>query len=196
MTAQRRKASQGKARARKKPGKGPKSSRNKEKSAASGRATPRGNPRKTLFELPPLELECMKALWALGEANSGGEGITVREIREMVAATHRRLAYTTVETIMDRLTRKGYVTRQKKGRAHRYTAVYELVKARAEGVVMLLDHFFGGSRRALEAYLAGRPVIPARPRAATRPVPPPAPVRRKLPPRSVAPAETIDTSLL
>ena len=119
-------------------------------------ASPARKPRKTLFDLPPLELECMKAVWSLTGAGSGT--ITVREIREVVAGNHRRLAYTTVETIMDRLTRKGVVRRQKQGRAHHYTAVYQLNQARAEGVRTLLNHFFGGSRRALQAYMAGTPL--------------------------------------
>ncbi|HSC76954.1 MAG TPA: BlaI/MecI/CopY family transcriptional regulator, partial [Candidatus Acidoferrales bacterium] len=78
------------------------------------RARRSASPRKTLFDLPPLELECMKALWAQGEAS-------VREIREQLLAEGRALAYTTVETIMDRLARKGAVARRKVGRAHRYT---------------------------------------------------------------------------
>ena len=135
--------------------KGPKRSQRK--------AEPLG--RKTLFDLPPLELECIKAVWALGGTESGkADGVTVREIGELVSRTHRRLAYTTVETIMDRLTRKGMVTRKKKGRAHRYRAVYQLEQARAAGLVTLLDHFFEGSRGRLQSYLSGHPVMPPRSR--------------------------------
>ena len=97
--------------------------------------------RKTLFALPPLELECMKALWSQGEAS-------VREIREQLSASGRTLAYTTVETIMDRLARKGAVARHKVGRAHRYTPVYQAAEARAQAVQAMAQHFFGGSRRA------------------------------------------------
>jgi hypothetical protein len=81
----------------------------------------------------------------------------VREIRARVAADHRPLAYTTVETIMDRLTRKGAVARRKQGKAHRYTVLYQRSAARAQGVAALVKHFFDGSRRALHAYLAGQP---------------------------------------
>ncbi|MBI4461746.1 MAG: BlaI/MecI/CopY family transcriptional regulator [Acidobacteria bacterium] len=105
--------------------------------------------RKTIYELPPLELECMKVLWRLGEAS-------VREIREQLAAT-RPLAYTTVETIMDRLTRKAMVSRQKVGKAHRYTPRYERGQARTQAVQALVEHFFGGSRAALRDYLEGLP---------------------------------------
>lgn len=105
-------------------------------------------PRKTIYELPPLELECMKALWDLEEAS-------VREIREQLAAAARPLAYTTVETIMDRLTRKGAVERRKVGKAHRYTPVYQKADARVQAVAALTEHFFDGSRQALVAHLSG-----------------------------------------
>ena len=126
-------------------------------SEPSRQGTTSPQPRKTYFELPPLELECMKALWALEGARPAGSGTSVREIRARVAADHRPLAYTTVETIMDRLTRKGAVARRKQGKAHRYTVLYQRSAARAQGVAALVKHFFDGSRRALYAYLAGQP---------------------------------------
>ena len=86
-----------------------------------------------------------------------GSGTSVREIRARVAADHRPLAYTTVETIMDRLTRKGAVARRKQGKAHRYTVLYQRSAARAQGVAALVKHFFDGSRRALHAYLVSQP---------------------------------------
>ncbi len=126
-------------------------------SEPSRQSTTSPQPRKTYFELPPLELECMKALWALEGARPAGTGTSVREIRARVAADHRPLAYTTVETIMERLTRKGAVARRKQGKAHRYTVLYQRSAARAQGVAALVKHFFDGSRRALHAYLAGQP---------------------------------------
>lgn len=92
----------------------------------------------------------MKVVWQ-------GEEVSVREIREQLAADARPLAYTTVETIMDRLTRKGVVERRKRGKAHRYTPVYRKAEARAQAVAALAEHFFDGSRQALRAYLEGAP---------------------------------------
>lgn len=47
---------------------------------------------------PPLELQCLCALWTLGEAN-------VQAVRDHLAPS-KPLAYTTVMTMLDRLTRK------------------------------------------------------------------------------------------
>lgn len=144
--------------------------------------------RRTIYALPPLELECMKTLWALGEA-------TVREIRAELASS-KPLAYTTVETIMDRLTRKGAVERRKVGRAHRYTPLYEKAEARRQAVAAVVEHFFEGSRQALLGHLSGAPV--SEPRRRT-----PVPARRAAGPARAAeteresrPEAPIDTSLL
>jgi len=121
----------------------------------------------------------MKALWSLGEAS-------VREIREQLAAARRQFAYTTIETIMNRLASKGAVERRKVGRAHRYTPVFKKTDARERAVTAVVDHFFDGSRRALAAHLSGAaPVAESRPRPVAPPQPPAAPLERP-----------IDTSLL
>ena len=153
----------------------------------SSAESPPARSRKTIYDLPPLELECMKVLWRLGEAS-------VREIREQLAGV-RPLAYTTVETIMDRLTRKAAVSRQKVGKAHRYTPRYAKAEAREKAVHALVEHFFGGSREALRAHLEGAPVI--EPVAA---VASPASSRRepggRRPASETPPEPLLDTSLL
>ena len=97
--------------------------------------------------LPPLELEAMKALWLLGEG-------TVRDVQ---AEMNRRrpLAYTTVMTLLDRLARKGAVSRRKLGRAHLYEPLVSKRTALELAVDRLALDFFDGSRDRLQAYLGG-----------------------------------------
>jgi len=102
--------------------------------------------RRSLLELAPLELDCMTALWLLGEG-------TVREIRETLAPRRPR-AYTTIMTIMDRLTRKGIVERQRTGRAWRYRANLSKEDARTHAVAQVVENFFGGSAEALLRQMA------------------------------------------
>jgi len=61
-----------------------------------------------------LEAEVMERMWA-AEAPR-----TVRDVHTEVTA-ERPLAYTTVMTVMDKLHRKGWLTRQPAGRAYAYT---------------------------------------------------------------------------
>ena len=63
-----------------------------------------------------LEAAVMDLLWA-----RAGEALSVREVLEQLASP-RRLAYTTVMTVLDNLHRKGFVNRDKDGRAYRYRA--------------------------------------------------------------------------
>jgi predicted transcriptional regulator len=104
--------------------------------------------RHSILDLAPLELECLSVLWPMDEAS-------VREIHRELSASRPR-AYTTVLTIMDRLTQKGIVTRRKAGRAYRYRANLSADEARWKAVEKIVAGFFDGSAEALVAHLAGR----------------------------------------
>ena len=97
------------------------------------------------FDLPPLELRCMKALWGAGKA-------TVHEIRAGLLPD-RPLAYTTVMTVMDRLARKGIVERDKRGHAHLYRPVVTEEIIREHGLNRFIESFFQGSREDLRRHL-------------------------------------------
>jgi len=94
--------------------------------------------------LPQLELECMKVLWRI---SSG----TVAQVR---AGLSRPLAYTTVMTVLDRMSSKGVVDRRKSGRAYHYSARLDLDAARHAAVNRLLDNLFENDRAALLRYLS------------------------------------------
>ena len=64
-------------------------------------------------ELGPLEAEIMHLAWK----RSGP--VTVREVVDSVGARHN-LAYTTVATVMERLSNKGFLVRRKAGSAYSY----------------------------------------------------------------------------
>jgi BlaI family penicillinase repressor len=105
--------------------------------------------RRSILELAPLELDCMNALWSVGEG-------TVRQIQQIMVATRPR-AYTTIMTILDRLAQKGVVAREKKGRAYLYRPNLSAEQARAHAIERIVDGFFDGSSQALAAQLAGAP---------------------------------------
>ncbi len=98
---------------------------------------------------PPLELECLKALYKLGEGS-------VKDVRGELAA-RRNLAYTTVMTLLDRLARKGAVSRRKTGRLFLYSPALPQEALRKLAVREFVDSFFGGSREALLDFLRAEP---------------------------------------
>ena len=99
--------------------------------------------------LPPLELAAMRSLWALERA-------TVAEVRQAMEG-ERELAYTTVLTLLDRLARKGAVSRRKQGRGFVYEPVLARQSERDHAVGRLIHEHFDGSRRELRAYLDSEP---------------------------------------
>ena len=102
---------------------------------------------------PPLELACLKALWSLQEGN-------VRAVQQLVALS-RPLAYTTIMTVLDRLVRKGNLTRRKVGRAFIYSPEASRDTMRRAALRELLDGFFDGSEAELLDFL--RPAAPPAP---------------------------------
>jgi predicted transcriptional regulator len=87
-------------------------------------------------KLTELELEIMKVLWDLG---SGGVQSVQQHLRS------RELAYTTVQTMLNVLVRKGKLKRVLKGRAYVYKPVLTRDKAVTHAVRDMVDRFFGGS---------------------------------------------------
>ncbi|MGH9425188.1 MAG: BlaI/MecI/CopY family transcriptional regulator [Terriglobia bacterium] len=96
-------------------------------------------------DLSRLELECMKAIW-LRHAQ------TVSDVQESLLPL-RPLAYTTVLTLLDRLSRKGAVTRVKRGKAYVYAPSLSLELSRQQALAELLQSYFDGSRERLLEYL-------------------------------------------
>lgn len=94
---------------------------------------------------PPLEMTCLNALWELGEAN-------VDEVRAHVSRT-KQLAYTTVLTLLDRLSKRGAVSRRKEGRGFRYQPAIDRNRLRRMAVSQLLEQHFSGSVNGLKTFL-------------------------------------------
>lgn len=84
--------------------------------------------------LGDLEAVVMDHVW------SADDGLTVRDVLENLDR-EPPLAYTTVLTVMDNLHRKGFLTREKEGRAFRYLPT----KGRAEHTADLMHELLSGS---------------------------------------------------
>jgi predicted transcriptional regulator len=65
-------------------------------------------------QLGPLEQRLLDGLWVRGNAT----------VRQLVDEGYQDLAYTTVMTTLDRLFKKGLLTRSEEGRAFRYAPRY------------------------------------------------------------------------
>jgi len=95
---------------------------------------------------PPLEIECLKALWGIGEG-------TVSDVRQVLMGD-RKLAYTTVMTVLDRLEKRGGVSRRKQGRSFVYVPKMGREELQQFAVKEVVNRFFEGSQEALARYLS------------------------------------------
>ena len=95
------------------------------------------------------ELDIMNALWQLGQGS-------VSEVRDKLVSDGVDVAYTTIQTMLNRLETKGYVARELDGRAYRYRPQLRQPAAAGNAVRTLIDRFFSGSAEALAAHLVSR----------------------------------------
>ena len=89
--------------------------------------------------LTKLELQIMQVIWKLGPSN----------VNEVQAGLEQQLAYTTVQTMLNILQRKGKLKRKLKGRAYIYSAAETEASASGHAVRDLINRLFGGSREEL-----------------------------------------------
>ncbi len=102
--------------------------------------------------LTKLELKIMQVIWKRGQC-------TVGAVQEELEPP---LAYTTVQTMLNILERKGKLKRELQGRAYVYSAAITEAKALGQGVRDLVDRMFGGSSEALVMSLLKNGDIDAR----------------------------------
>ncbi len=91
-------------------------------------------------QLTRLELQIMQVLWTHGPS-------TVQAVQQSLPGDP--LAYTTVQTMLNILQRKGKVKRRLRGKAYEYRPVLSRDKALREAASDMLDRVFGGSVEAL-----------------------------------------------
>src|SRR2546421_566824 len=89
--------------------------------------------------LTPLELEIMNVLWQQGAAN----------VQAVQQALPRELAYTTVQTMLNILHRKGKVRRTLRARAYFSQPAVSRARALRQSLGDMLERWFGGSAESL-----------------------------------------------
>lgn len=100
---------------------------------------------------PPVsdtELDVLKALWQTGAS-------TVRELTEEFSAQGRAWAYTTVQTLLNRLEAKGYVTRDNTSHAHVYRPVFTRDRLLSQRLGDLANQLCSGEATPLVMALVG-----------------------------------------
>ena len=97
-------------------------------------------------QLSELQLDFVQALWELGE---GG----VSEVQAALERRGRKLAPTTVATILRRLETQGWVAHREQGRAFVYRAAVSRRRAAGRILARLTESLFGGDVPTLVRHL-------------------------------------------
>ena len=108
--------------------------------------------KKTKANFTKLELQIMQVVWKVGAS-------TVSAVQD---GLDQERAYTTVQTMLNILERKGKLKRKLRGRAYLYSATMSEAKASSHAVRDLVDRMFGGSSEELVMSLIKSRQIDAR----------------------------------
>ena len=102
--------------------------------------------KKTPPAVSPAETEILSLVWRRGSA-------TVQDICD-VLPKERSVAYATVQTLLRRLEKKGYVKHEVQGKAHLFRPVISREDVIHRTVGAFVDRLFGGDPVPLLMYLA------------------------------------------
>ena len=101
---------------------------------------------KKLAALSPAETEILRLVWEERRA-------TVKNVCESLPKG-RKIAYATVQTLLRRLEKKGYVKHEVEGKAHVFLPAISQDKVISRAVGTFLDKLFAGDAIPLVQYLA------------------------------------------
>ena len=96
--------------------------------------------------LTPVEFEIIDTLW------KAGRPLSVSAVRT-VLLERRSVAYTTVMTLLEKMTRKGVVTRRRRGKAYLYSPLVERSQVQACLLQRFAEHFFDGRSEAIKNFI-------------------------------------------
>jgi len=102
--------------------------------------------KRELRNTSPAETEILRLVWQVGEA-------TVQQVYDSLPAG-RSIAYATVQTLLRRLEKKGYLRHRTEGKAHVFSPATKREDVITRSVNDFLGRLFGGDPIPLMHYLA------------------------------------------
>ncbi len=91
-----------------------------------------------------LEIDILNSFWSMTENNEDRD-ISIQDVVDDLSANGIERAYTTIKTVMDRLTVKSILVRYKVGKKFFYKAAMSKDEMAMDAVKTVSEHFFNGS---------------------------------------------------
>ncbi|MFI3301338.1 MAG: BlaI/MecI/CopY family transcriptional regulator [Candidatus Gastranaerophilales bacterium] len=101
-----------------------------------------------------LELEILNTFWNLTSINNNEDvDISIQDVVDELSNNGTQRAYTTIKTVMDRLTTKSILVRYKVGKKFFYKATMDKNEMAHEAVMEITSQFFNGDYAKLARFV-------------------------------------------
>ena len=91
-----------------------------------------------------LEIDILNSFWKLASQNEDTD-ISIQDVVDELSNSGIERAYTTIKTVMDRLTAKSVLVRYKVGKKFFYKATMDRKEMAMDSVKTVAEQFFNGS---------------------------------------------------
>ena len=91
-----------------------------------------------------LEIDILNSIWELAEVSEDND-ISIQDVVDHLSAKGIERAYTTIKTVMDRLTLKSVLVRYKSGKKFFYKAAMQKDEMALEAINKVISNFFDGN---------------------------------------------------
>ena len=91
-----------------------------------------------------LEIDILNSIWSLTD-NCEGNDISIQDVVDDLSSKGVARAYTTIKTVMDRLTAKSILVRYRVGKKFFYKSTMQKDEMAKEAVSEVVNNFFDGS---------------------------------------------------
>ena len=91
-----------------------------------------------------LEIDILNSVWNLTSEDEGRD-ISIQDVVDDLSAQGVERAYTTIKTVMDRLTAKSILVRYKSGKKFYYSATMNRDEMAVESIKEISGQFFGSN---------------------------------------------------
>ena len=91
-----------------------------------------------------LEIDILNSIWNL-TSNDESKDISIQDVVDDLSSNGIERAYTTIKTVMDRLTAKSILVRYKVGRKFFYSAATDKEELARDSIMEVAEQFFGSN---------------------------------------------------
>lgn len=102
-----------------------------------------------------LEIDILNSIWDLTSSEEDKD-ISIQDVVDYLSSKDIERAYTTIKTVMDRLTVKSILVRYRVGKKFFYKATMQREEMALDAVKKVMDNFFDGNSASLIRFVENK----------------------------------------